>query len=233
MRVAVCDDNAKDASSIRFALMGIAGTMEIDCFDSGRTFLGNVKSGAFYDLVFMDIYLGEENGMDIVRSMQEITPATQVIFSTTSTDHAVEAFDVNAAGYLVKPYSEADVVKVFARAGLRRENADETVLLRSGTDMTAFRVSDVVKIESDRHYTVITVKNGNVSRFHIGYSEAAVLFKNSFVEVKRGITVNMAYIERIKASVVYMTDGSSYRLGRQKKDEVIRQYTAFALNQGR
>ncbi len=69
MRVAVCDDNAKDASSIRFALMGIAGTMEIDCFDSGRAFLGNVKSGAFYDLVFMDIYLGEENGMDIVRSM--------------------------------------------------------------------------------------------------------------------------------------------------------------------
>ncbi len=233
MRVAICDDNAKDASSIRFALMGIEGGMEIDCYDNGKVFLERVKSGVFYDLVFMDIYMGEENGIDIVRSLLVITPATQVIFSTSSTDHAIEAFDVNAAGYLVKPYSEADVIKVFARAGLRRETTEETVLMRSGTDMTLFRVSDVVKIESDSHYTIITVKNGNVSRFHIGYSEAAALFKKGFVEVKRGITVNMAYIERIKASVVYVNDGSSYRLGRQKKDEVIRQFTAFALNKTR
>ena len=229
MRIAVCDDETRDADKIEFALMDIAGDLEVDKFSSGKDFIRKVKTGSFYDLVFMDIYIGEENGMDVIRSMQEFTPSTQVIFSTASKDHAVEAFDLNAAGYLVKPYSEADVVKVFARAGLRRERSAETVMIRSGTDRQLFRVPDVVKIESDDHYTKVTLVSGNVSRFHLSFSDVSGFFKNGFVEIKRGLSVNMAHIERIKSSVVYLTDGSSYRITRLKKDDVIREYTSFIV----
>ncbi len=230
MRIAIVDDNIRDAGKIEFALMDIAKDILIDKYESGSAFIEKIKGGVFYDIVFMDVYLGDENGTDIVRSMQEITPSTQVIFSTTSKDHAIEAFRLNAVGYLLKPYEEADVVKVFARAGLRRESSEETVLLQFGTENRLFRVADVVKIESDKHYTKITVSSGNVSRYHYGYSEVAVKFVKGFIEIKRGVSVNMAYIERIRNGVVYLRDGSNYKIARGKKDYVVSQFTAFAIN---
>ena len=114
MRIAICDDEINEANNIRFALMDAESRLEIDIFESGYAFLDSIKGGSQYDLVFMEIFLGNENGMDIVRAMQAISPDTQVIFSTISADHAVEAFEVNAIGYLVKPFNEADIVKAFA-----------------------------------------------------------------------------------------------------------------------
>ena len=179
---------------------------------------------------FMDIYIGDENGLDIIRAMQTISPDTQVIISTVSTDHAVEAFGVNAIGYLVKPYSEADIVKAFARATVRRENVNDNVLIRSGNEIKLFRNSDVVTIESDRHYTNITVRDGTVSRFHASFSEILPLF-SGFIEINRGVAVNMSCIEMIKASSVTMCGGKSYNIARGKKEDVIARYTEFVLKQ--
>ena len=229
MRIAICDDERNDANKIRFALLDVENRLEIDIFESGQDFLDRIKDGRQYDLVFMDIYMGDENGMDTVRTMQTISPDTQVIFSTTSVDHAVEAFEVNAIGYLVKPYSDADIVKVFARASVRRERTNDNVLVQAGNDRKLFRNDDVLTIESDRHYTRITVKDGTVSRFHISFSEVLPLFKG-FIEISRGLAVNMSYIDMIKSSVITMCDGKSYNIARGKKDDVVTQYTAFVLN---
>lgn len=229
MRIAICDDDRNDANKIRYALLDVENRLEIDIFESGQDFLDSIKVGRQYDLVFMDIYMGDENGMDTVRAMQTISPDTQVIFSTTSVDHAVEAFEVNAIGYLVKPYSDADIVKVFARASVRRERTNDTVLIQAGNDRKLFRNDDVLTIESDRHYTRITAKDGTVSRFHIGFSEILPLFKG-FIEISRGLAVNMSYIDMIKSSVITMCNGKSYNIARGKKDDVVTQYTAFVLN---
>lgn len=229
MRIAICDDDRNDANKIRYALLDVENRLEIDIFESGQDFLDSIKDGRQYDLVFMDIYMGDENGMDTVRTMQTISPDTQVIFSTTSVDHAVEAFEVNAIGYLVKPYSDADIVKVFARASLRRERTNDNVLVQAGNDRKLFRNDEVLTIESDRHYTRITVKDGTVSRFHIGFSEILPLFKG-FIEISRGLAVNMSYIDMIKSSVITMCNGKSYNIARGKKDDVVTQYTAFVLN---
>lgn len=229
MRIAICDDDRNDANKIRYALLDVENRLEIDIFESGQDFLDSIKDGRQYDLVFMDIYMGDENGMDTVRTMQTISPDTQVIFSTTSVDHAVEAFEVNAIGYLVKPYSDADIVKVFARASVRRERTNDNVLVQAGNDRKLFRNDDVLTIESDRHYTRITAKDGTASRFHIGFSEILPLFKG-FIEISRGLAVNMSYIDMIKSSVITMCDGKSYNIARGKKDDVVTQYTAFVLN---
>ena len=229
MRIAICDDERNDANKIRFALLDVENRLEIDIFESGQDFLDSIKVGRQYDLVFMDIYMGDENGMEIVRAMQAISPDTQVIFSTISVDHAVEAFEVNAIGYLVKPYSDADIVKVFARASLRRERTNDMVLIQSGSDRKIFRNDDVLTIESDRHYTKIAVKDGTVSRFHLGFSEILPLFKG-FIEISRGLAVNMSCIDMIKGSVVTMCDGKSYNIARGKKEDVVKRYTDFVLN---
>ena len=152
MLVGICDDNAEDARKIRFALEDVSSDIELRCFDSGGALLGEVQNGAAFDLVFLDIILPDENGMELAKALRELRNETEIVFCTTSRDFAVEAFRVQATDYLVKPCSEQDVVNVFARLMMkRRDQKPKAVLLQSGRELRIFNPGDVMKIESDRH----------------------------------------------------------------------------------
>ena len=95
------------------------------------------------------------------------------------------------------------------------------------------------KVEQNVHITPVrlaekleklAVRAVAVSRFHIGFSEILPLFKG-FIEINRGLAVNMLCIDMIKSSVITMCDGKSYKIARGKKDDVVARYTAFVLKQ--
>ena len=228
MLVAICDDTRADAEKIRFSLMDITDDLETVWFDSGTKLIESIKSGVYYSLVFQDIYLGKESGMDTAQAVKKYSPDTQIIFVTTSLDHAVDAFKVQAADYLVKPCSETDIVKAFARVNMRI-NKPETppVVLNVGKEIHVFYHEKVIKLESDLHYTVIHQQNTKSTRVHINFRDAAEMFGNKFIEVRRGLLVNPAYIERLSGSDMILSDGSSYKLPRAKKDTIVARYTEF------
>ena len=228
MLIGICDDNAADVNKIRFALADVSPDIELRCFDSGGALLDEVRNGAAFDLVFLDIFLAGENGMETAGTLRERSPETEIVFCTTSRDYAVEAFRVQAADYLVKPCSEQDVVNVFARLMMkRRDQKPNAVLLQSGRELRIFNPGDVMKIESDRHYTRLTAPNGTEQRVHMNYSDVAARFPESFLELRRGLTVNMTHVIGVKGAVVTLTDGSSYTISKSKLDQVIGDYTRY------
>ncbi len=227
MLIAICDDNKTDAEKIRFALMDIADELEIVWFDTTAKLIESIKKGSFYSLIFQDIYLGDESGMEAAQAVKELSPETQIIFVTTSLDHAVDAFKVQAADYLVKPCSEADVVKAFARVNLRISKKEQPpVVLNVGKEIHVFYHERVTKLESDRHYTVICQQNKS-DRVHINFTDAAKLFGQSFIEIRRGLLVNPKYIERISGTDVILAVGSTYARPKAKRDDVVALYTEF------
>ena len=234
MLVAICDDTKADAEKIRFSLMDIADDLETVWFDTGTKLIESIKSGTFYSLVFQDIYLETESGMETARAVRELSPDTQIIFVTTSLDHAVDAFRVQAADYLVKPCSETDIVKAFARVNMRL-NKPETppVMLNVGKEIHIFYPEKVVKLESDRHYTVIYQQRRKSDRVHISFNDAAMLFGKRFIEVRRGVLVNPEYIERISGTDIILFDGSVYKLPKAKKDSIVAAYTEYVMKKTR
>lgn len=228
MRVGICDDNAADAKKIAFALEDISADLELVCYDTGAALLDAVKGGAVFDLVFLDIFLARENGMELAEALRQISPDTDLVFSTTSRDFAVEAFRVQAADYLVKPYAERDVVNAFARVVMKRKNQKpDGVLLQVGRELRFFRPEEIVRIESDRHYTRLLAANGTETRLHLNYSEVVSRFPKTFLELRRGITVNMAFIGGIKGNLVTLTDGSTCNIPKSKLDRVVGSYTRY------
>ena len=232
MLIAICDDSKSDAEMIRFSLMDITDEIEIVWFEKGSELTESIKNGTYYDLVFQDIYLEKEIGMDIARTVKELSPDTQIIFVTTSLDHAIDAFKVQAVDYLVKPCTEADVVKAFSRVTMKRNSqASSSVVLNSRKDIRVFYPENVIKIESDRHYTNIYSKNKKAERLLISFTKAAEQFGKKFIEIRRGLLVNPDYIEKITGATVILSDGSTYILPKAKKDSVITQYTDYITSQ--
>ncbi|SDB50503.1 two component transcriptional regulator, LytTR family [Ruminococcaceae bacterium FB2012] len=232
MLIAICDDSKADAEIIRFSLMDITDELETVWFSTGDELIKSIKNGSFYSLVFQDIYLEKEMGVDIAKTVKELSPDTQIIFVTTSLDHAIDAFKVQAADYLVKPCTEADVVKAFTRVTIRlSKQTSSSVVINAGKDIRVFYLENVIKLESDRHYTVIYCRNNRTERVLKNFSEAAELFGGSFIEIRRGILVNPDYIERISGATVILSDGSTYILPKAKKDIVVKQYTDYLTRQ--
>lgn len=232
MLIAICDDSKADAEIIRFSLMDITDELETVWFSTGDELIKSIKNGSFYSLIFQDVYLEKELGVDIAKAVKELSPDTQIVFVTTSLDHAIDAFKVQAVDYLVKPCTEADVVKAFTRVTMRlSKQTSSSVVINAGKDIRVFYPENVIKLESDRHYTVIYSKNNRTERVLKNFSETAELFGSSFIEIRRGILVNPDYIERISGATVILSDGSTYILPKAKKDIVVKQYTDYITRQ--
>lgn len=228
MLIAICDDNSADAEKIRFSLMDITQDLEMKCFSTGTELIESVKSGNNYSVLFQDVYLENESGIEVAKSIKELSPDTQVIFVTSSLDHAIDAFKVQATDYLVKPCSEADIVKAFARVSVKMNTKYSVpVVINTGKEIHVFHTEKVIKIESDRHYTVICCSNNRTERLLINFSYVAELFGNKFIEIRRGLLVNPGFIEKISGVNVILADGSSYILPKAKKDAVTAKYIEY------
>lgn len=228
MLIAICDDSKTDAEKIRFSLMDITDELEMKYFATGAELIESVKKGYAYSIIFQDIFLENENGMDIAKAVRELSPDTQIIFCTSSLDHAIDAFKVQAVDYLVKPCEETDIVKAFARVSLRiNSKKSSPIVINSGKEIRIFYSRNVIKVESDKHYTIIYTDSGKKERVHSNFSDIAGLFEKDFIELRRGLMVNPDYIDKISGSVVYLTDGSMYTLPKAKKDYVTAKYIEF------
>ena len=71
MRIGICDDNAADAQRIAFALADISPGMDVACYETGGALLKAAKEIEPFDLVFLDIFLKQENGNLIVTLLDE------------------------------------------------------------------------------------------------------------------------------------------------------------------
>lgn len=67
-----------------------------------------------YDVVFLDIEMPGASGIDLVRELAK-SPRPQVVFTTAYPQYAVEAFQVGASGYLLKPFDEDRLGQVLDR----------------------------------------------------------------------------------------------------------------------
>ena len=67
------------------------------------------------DLLFLDICMKKLNGMETARKLRQIQCKVPIIFLTASPDYAIESYEVQASGYLLKSFSEEKLMKLLNR----------------------------------------------------------------------------------------------------------------------
>ena len=77
-------------------------------YESGEIFLEAARKAPF-TAAFLDIYMDGMTGMEAAKKLRKTDTDCLLVFITTSTDHALEGFQVRALHYLVKPFTEADI----------------------------------------------------------------------------------------------------------------------------
>ena len=112
MTIAIVDDIKEERVLLRTRLEKIfhQKDMGFHCceYENGEAFLEASKDQDI-TVLFLDIYMDGANGIEIAKEFRKSNKDCLLIFTTTSSDHALEGFQVRAMHYLVKPYSENDI----------------------------------------------------------------------------------------------------------------------------
>lgn len=129
MRIAICDDLPEQIKKIKcavesFLLHRTDVFFEIESFDKAFDFL-DAQEKSNYEIVLLDICMPGLLGTDIAREIRKKRDNTEIIFLTTSDEFALDAFGVNAAHYLLKPFSQVEFNDAMCRA---LQNIDKKAL---------------------------------------------------------------------------------------------------------
>jgi NtrC-family two-component system response regulator AlgB len=117
--VLVVDDEKNIRATLAVCLEGI-GCVVSEAADSAAAMKRTAQES--YDLVFLDLRLGEEDGLDLLPKIVAARPGVAVVLVTAygTIDTAVEAMRRGAADYLPKPFTPAQIRHVVARTVERR-----------------------------------------------------------------------------------------------------------------
>jgi len=102
MRVMLVDDDKAMLIAMRRLLARIDGVTLTGSFQSGAEALDWVGSGGA-DLAFVDIQMNGEDGIELAKRMKAVRRRLKVVFVTSHRDFALDAFELGAFDYIVKP----------------------------------------------------------------------------------------------------------------------------------
>ena len=198
MRIGICDDSQLDREMIRdlldlyFADKSIA--YQVDLYSSGVDVIHEFQEGTAYDIVFLDIYMEKMLGIDVARELRRLHYAGEIVFLTATSDFAVDSYEVQAGGDLLKPHSYEKLCMVMDRV-LSACDINTYQIQRRGV-VTRIPYHEILYVESRNTRCLLHRKGGGTYTMYKKLGEIEEeLYDPRFLRCHQSYLVNMAYVQ--------------------------------------
>lgn len=176
------------------------------------------------DIIFSDIDMPLINGISAANILK--TYCDYLIYVTAHRNFAIDAFGVNAAGYLLKPVSMEAFVTKIAEITLDIRNPkrddDQNLIFIKGSHKNAFiklTLSDIVRIEAMLNYVKIyTLKGDEITYVGLKKLEDLLKKKANFFRISKSSIINLNFMDRVDGHVVKLNDGGAFTIGEKYRD---------------
>jgi two-component system, LytTR family, response regulator len=140
----VADDETIARDGLGHILAALDGIVVLPGARNGREAIKMIRARR-PDVVFLDVEMPDVNGIDVVRTLQEEATPDELpifVFVTAYSTYAIEAFNLAASDYLVKPFTDARIARCMDRvrrlhARIRAERLSQAVLSLARNDFVA------------------------------------------------------------------------------------------------
>lgn len=229
MRIMICDDNERDREEIRRCAELVWPEAEIAQAGSARAVLEQIRKGLACDLIFLDIYLEEQEGTAegilAGRWLRENFPEISLVFISNSREFGPELFELNALHYLVKPCSLRAMREVRRRYE-ERHSREAVVEIPSGAGEQSIPFQRIAYIESEHNNLQIHLLNGSVLTVRDSVQNYMEKLDDRFLRINRGVIVNMEALDRMTADSCEI-GGKIFLLSRKSRAESRRRYNDY------
>lgn len=238
MRIAIVDDLAEERALLKtrlerqLARRGVQA--ELLELESGEAFLAAEKTQRFTS-AFLDIYMDGMSGMDAARELRKTNTDCLLIFTTTSTDHALEGFQVRALHYLVKPFSDAELSGLVDEMLAKLPRPEPSLSVKVCGSDVRLRYRDIISAEHFAHMINVRTTAGKTLATRQSFKVFTEPLKKDprFFVCGRGVIVNLEHAADFQDAAFSMTDGSRVYVSQELLKPARQAFMEFLLQRGR
>lgn len=209
IQISLCDDEAKQRTSLRKIIertLDLKGlSYQLSEFESGEALLAHLSS-ASPDILFLDIEMGQLNGMETARLLRKQAAETVLIFVTSHPDYVFQGYEVKALNYLLKPCKEAKIIDVLdaALAELVIGSAQTYLFTHKGTQKR-LPLQDICYFWSERRKIHVQTNN-QAFVFYGKLNDVENELPDYFIRIHNRYLVNLHFVQEVSSDIVLCAD---------------------------
>lgn len=233
IKIAICDDEEQEVIQQKTIVerslrqCGTGGTIAV--YTQSRNLLADIlEEGTFYDLLLLDIEMPGISGMELPEKIRSALPRVKIIFVTSHTEYAIDAFELSIFRYVPKSNRETKLAAAVT-------DAVRLITLEAGQEYTIQTSSRLERIPFREIYYLMRegknasiVSSAGISKVRKSLQQVyEELNAPEFIYLDRGCIVNLIHIRKISGGMAVLENGESLPISRSHLAEVKEQINRY------
>ena len=225
MRMAIVDDVAAEQEIIKKYIgewvEAKKEIIEFRCFAGSEEFLFAWEDDKAYDLLVLDIEMGEMNGLALAEKVRAEDKAIPILFVTGYDEYMQYGYDVAALHYLLKPVEKERLFQVLDRFAAGRQEETRCLLLSGADTVRRIQTTEMLYVEAAGHGSVLHTRDEILPvRESIGAIERQVADISEIVKCHRAFIVNLRFAAAIQNTDLVLDNGVRLPIARKQMKNV-------------
>lgn len=170
IRVLVADDEIPARGELKYELATIPGVQIVGECKNGKEVLDFLNVHPNVDILFLDIEMPFMNGLECAKEIQRRDYPVKIVFATGYSQFAIQAFDLEAFDYILKPYDEKRIQRTIKRYAdsleLRENHRSPGEIINTSQRISLQTKDKTVMISPAQEIIIISTEKSDRSLFY-------------------------------------------------------------------
>ena len=236
VKIAFCDDDLSALNEIRVLLdrYRVERNQEIayTAFHSPLDLLTEIERGTRFDILFLDVLMPGENGIDAAAEIRNYDSNIKIIFLTSSAEFAVQSYMVDAYFYQLKPIWEESFFRLMDSVlSVCEKEQTSSLILRCKSGITRIEPRRLEYCEVIHRTLFIHLDSGKVLESIGSLDELSKQLApyGSFLRPHRSYLVNLDYVQNLSYHAITMSCLTEIPIPRGKYNEIKNVFLEYAF----
>ena len=222
IRIAICDDEILFLKMLAMHLRRLDVSYRLNLivtpYASGEALFRAIEEGKEFDMMFLDVLMGEDNGIDVAKRIRAFNPIMPLTFISSSRDYVLDGYAVDAKNYILKPYQFEQLEETLLKMIDEFEQKKKDIFYyKTSQSISTILITNILYFESNRRVIKMIKTDGCAIEFYGKLDEIEdVLIKHSFIRSHRSFLINPRYIKDIDRVEVTLTTDERLPVSRLK-----------------
>lgn len=236
IKIAFCDDDSIELNKICRLLDSYREKHSMELlyctFQSPFDLLAEIEHGNCYDILFLDVLMPGETGIDAAAEIRKYDSNVKIIFLTSSSEFAVQSYVVGAYYYQLKPIEEESFFRLMDSVlSVCEKEQKESIILRCKSGITKLELQKLEYLEVLHHTLLIHMADGRILECSRSLDEMSRQLEpyGYFYRPHRSYLINLEYVKNLSYRGIIMSCRAEIPIPRGKYNETKDAYLEYAF----
>ncbi len=230
LKVAICEDEEVHKKILVDLISRYPFEMDyqLSTFQYGYELVAANNEGVRFDIIFLDMRLDQEDGIDIASEIRKIDHSARIIITTSLIEYAVLGYSVNASDFLLKPFPEEKLFQILRKLEDDSKSSKHKFHEIEINNEKIFLISDeILYFESQCRKIKVATFDAVYEYYYTISALEKELDSMRFVLCHRSYIVNLKNIKSIKPKMAVLKNGEVIPISSKRMQTVYNAFTRY------